>query len=82
MKVAIEAQRIFRHNIHGMDVFAINLINELVQLDGIEKIYALVNANKEVKKVLLEHPKLEVICFKASYPIWEQILLPIKLQSL
>lgn len=82
MKVAIEAQRIFRHNIHGMDVFAINLINELVLLDGIEKIYALVNANKEVKRVLVEHPKLEVICFKASYPIWEQILLPIKLQSL
>ena len=33
MRIGIEAQRIFRHNKHGMDFVVLNLIYELQKLD-------------------------------------------------
>ena len=39
MKIAIEAQRIFRTNKHGMDFVALETIRELQKLDHIHEYY-------------------------------------------
>ena len=47
MKIAIEAQRIFRTNKHGMDFVALETIRELQKLDHIHEYYILVATGKE-----------------------------------
>lgn len=46
MKIAIEAQRIFRTNKHGMDFVALETIRELQKLDHIHEYYILVAPEK------------------------------------
>lgn len=75
MKIGIEAQRIFRDNPHGMDVFAINLINHLVLLEEVVQLTVFVNATHVKKGILRTHSKLKVVCFAANYIRWEQVLL-------
>ena len=43
MKIAIEAQRIFRKNKHGMDFVALEAIRELQELDKQNEYYILVS---------------------------------------
>lgn len=73
MKIGIEAQRIFRDKPHGMDVFAINLINHLVDLPEVDELVVFVNAPEVKPGVLVEHRKLKVVTFEAQYMVWEQI---------
>lgn len=42
MKIAIEAQRLFRTNKHGMDFVALETIRELQKIDTINEYYILV----------------------------------------
>ena len=42
MKIAIEAQRIFRTNKHGMDFVALETIRELQKIDHTHEYYILV----------------------------------------
>jgi glycosyltransferase involved in cell wall biosynthesis len=79
MRIGIEAQRIFRSKPHGMDVFAINLINNLLDDSRISSVVVFVNSEEYKEDVLRIHKKLEVVCFKASYGLWEQWLLPRRL---
>ena len=39
MKIAIEAQRIFRSNKHGMDFVALESIRELQKIDKVNEYY-------------------------------------------
>lgn len=47
MKIAIEAQRIFRANKHGMDFVALETIRELQKLDTTNKYFILVGTGPD-----------------------------------
>ena len=47
MKIAIEAQRIFRKNKHGMDFVALEAIRELQELDKQNEYYILVSPGED-----------------------------------
>lgn len=82
MKIAIEAQRIFRTNKHGMDFVALESIRQLQKIDTENQYYILVGAGED--KCLSATPNFEIIQFDApgGYPIWEQILLPRALRKI
>lgn len=75
MKIAIEAQRIFRPNKHGMDFVALETIRELQKMDKENEYFIFVSpgpdrclkASKNVHIIELDYP---------SYPLWEQVALP------
>lgn len=75
MKIAIEAQRIFRTNKHGMDFVILECIRELQKLDLINEYYILVSSGED--KCIEETPNFHIIEINISfYPLWEQIGLP------
>lgn len=75
MKIAIEAQRIFRINKHGMDFVALEVIRELQKIDKENEYYILVSPG--VDRCLQESENLHIIEIKCpTYPLWEQIALP------
>jgi len=82
MKIAIEAQRIFRMNKHGMDFVALETIRELQKLD-IENEYFIIVSPGEDRSVLKETPNFHIIEKKCRiYPIWEQIMLPLAIRKI
>lgn len=75
MRIAIEAQRIFRTNKHGMDFVALESIRELQKIDHDNEYYIFVSPGED--RCLEESDNvhiIEVTC--PSYPLWEQIALP------
>ena len=74
MRIAIEAQRIFRPNKHGMDFVALEVIRELQKMDK-ENEYFVFTAGGD--DICLESTKnMHVISLKSpSYPLWEQYAL-------
>ncbi len=78
MKIAIEAQRIFRTNKHGMDFVVLETIRELQQLDHVNEYYILVAPGKDrcLKETANFHI-IEIAC--PTYILWEQIALPLAL---
>lgn len=75
MKIAIEAQRIFRTNKHGMDFVALESIRELQRLDKSNEYFILVSPGKDRCLEPSENMHIiEVSC--PTYPLWEQIALP------
>lgn len=75
MKIAIEAQRIFRPNKHGMDFVALETVRELQKLDKENEYYILVSPGED--RCLEETKNFHIIEIKVpSYPLWEQIGLP------
>lgn len=76
MRIAIEAQRLFRPHKHGMEVVALETIRALQEIDHINnyRIYAAQNSDDTVVKPTqnFEIEKLP----KAFYPLWEQLKLP------
>lgn len=76
MKIAIEAQRIFRKNKHGMDFVALEAIRELQNIDKINEYFIFVSPGED--KCLKETPNFKIIelSSKGGYPIWEQVALP------
>lgn len=76
MKIAIEAQRIFRPDKHGMDFVILETIRELQQMDKTNEYYIFVSPGSDrcLKETLNFHIK-EVKC--PFYPLWEQVALPI-----
>ena len=75
MKIAIEAQRIFRANKHGMDFVALETIRELQKLDTTNKYFILVSPGPD--HCLQETPNIHIIEINCpTYPLWEQIALP------
>lgn len=76
MKIGIEGQRLFRTKKHGMDMVALELINELQKIDH-ENEYVVFVKPDEDKSTLQETQNFKIIELGGGpYPIWEQIALP------
>ncbi len=76
MKIAIEGQRLFRTKKHGMDMVALELINELQKLDH-ENEYVVFVKPDEDKTTLKTTPNFKIVELGGGpYPTWEQFALP------
>lgn len=76
MKIAIEAQRIFRKKKHGMDIVALELIRHLQQIDRVNEYFIFVKQDED-NKVIEETDNFHIIEMPAvPYPVWEQHYLP------
>lgn len=81
MKIAIEAQRIYRKEKHGMDYVALEMIRELQKLDHDNEYYILVSPGED--KCLTDTDNMHIIEVKwPSYPLWEQLGLPLALKKI
>lgn len=81
MKIAIEAQRIFRPNKHGMDFVALETIRELQKRNDDNEYYIIVAPGED--HCLEESPNLSIIELKCpTYPLWEQVALPCAVKRL
>lgn len=81
MKIAIEAQRIFRKEKHGMDYVALETIRELQKIDTQNEYFILVSPGEDV--CLQESANMHIITVRCpSYPLWEQIGLPLALKKI
>lgn len=75
MKIAIEAQRIFRKKKHGMDFVALELIKNLQEIDTVNEYYIYVSPGED--ECLFETANFHIIKLKCpTYPLWEQVALP------
>ncbi|WP_303208126.1 glycosyltransferase family 4 protein [Bacteroides oleiciplenus] len=75
MTIAIEAQRIFRPNKHGMDFVALETIRELQKRNDDNKYFVIVAPGED--RCLEETSNLSIIELKSSnYLFWEQVALP------
>lgn len=75
MKIAIEAQRIFRTNKHGMDFVALETIRELQKTDQENEYFIFVSPGKD--RCLKDSDNLHIVELSCpTYPLWEQIALP------
>lgn len=75
MRIAIEAQRIFRPNKHGMDFVALESIRELQKIDRENEYFIFVSPGKDRCLEPSENMHIiEVGC--PTYPLWEQVALP------
>jgi len=82
MKIAIEAQRIFRDNKHGMDFVALECIRELQKIDKVNEYFILVGSGPD-HGALLETHNFHIIEIKVpSYPLWEQIGIPLAINKI
>lgn len=82
MKIAIEAQRIFRPNKHGMDFFALETIRHLEKLNDGNEYYIITSPGPDCH-CLEETPNLSIVEVRGpSYPLWEQIELPLAVKRL
>lgn len=81
MKIAIEAQRIFRSEKHGMDFVALETIRELQKRDDGNDYYILVAPGED--RCLDESPNLSIVELRCpTYPLWEQVALPFAVKQL
>jgi glycosyltransferase involved in cell wall biosynthesis len=75
MRIAIEAQRLFREKKHGMDVVALELIKNLQQLDSQNEYFIIVKPGPD--RCISETANFTIVELEGgAYPIWEQIALP------
>ncbi|NMM47234.1 glycosyltransferase family 4 protein [Marinigracilibium pacificum] len=76
MRIAIEAQRLFRPKKHGMEVVTLELIKAMQELGPSDEIRVFIKDDKDDQCL---HNSNNVIIHKTSshnYPYWEQVLLP------
>ena len=75
MRIAIEAQRIFRRNKHGMDFVILEILRCLQKRDHENEYWVFVAPGEDV--CLEETPNFHIwVLGSGFYPLWEQILLP------
>lgn len=75
MRIAIEAQRIFRPNKHGMDFVALETIRCLQRLDTENEYFIFTGEGED--RCLEESPNMHILTLRClSYPLWEQWALP------
>ncbi len=81
MKIAIEAQRIFRKKKHGMDMVVLETVRELQKLDHQNEYFILVSPDED--RCLEETPNFHIVEIKMpGYPLWEQVGLPLALRKI
>lgn len=75
MKIAIEAQRIFRPNKHGMDFVALETIRCLQKIDTKNEYFIFTGQGED--RCLEETPNMHILTLRCpTYPLWEQWALP------
>ena len=80
MRIAIEAQRIFRQNKHGMDFVVLEVIRQLQQIDTQNQYFIFVAKGPD--RVLQETSNFKIIELQSpSYPLWEQVALPLAIKK-
>lgn len=81
MKIAIEAQRIFRKNKHGMDFVALETIRALQKVDHENEYFILVQPGED--RCLSATNNFHIIEIKCpTYILWEQLMLPLSLAKI
>lgn len=81
MKIAIEAQRIFRTNKHGMDFVILECIRELQKIDHINEYFIFVSTGKDI--CLFETENFHIVVINCpTYFLWEQVALPVYIKSI
>jgi len=81
MRIAIEAQRLFRRRKHGIDLVALETIRALQQLDHNNEYFILVRPG--VDSCLQETENFHVVELKCpTYFLWEQVALPLALDKI
>ena len=76
MKIAIEAQRLFRKKKHGMDIVALELIKNLQLIDKINEYHIFVKDDVDKNCIDLKDNFYLHVLPSLPYPIWEQLTLP------
>lgn len=80
MKIAIEAQRIFRVNKHGMDFVILEALKRLQKLDTVNEYFVFVSGGED--KCLTATSNMHIIELKCpTYPLWEQVALPLAVKK-
>jgi glycosyltransferase involved in cell wall biosynthesis len=80
MKIGIEGQRLFRKKKHGMDMVALELVRNLMEIDH-ENEYV-VFVKKDEDPCLESRGNFRVVELESqAYPVWEQRLLPAAARS-
>lgn len=75
MRIGIEAQRIFRAKKHGMDIYVLKLIQELMRMDQVNDYFIFVAPGPD--KCLKSKDNFNIIEVGGlTYADWEQISLP------
>lgn len=75
MRIAIEAQRIFRKDKHGMDFVILEVLRELQKRDDGNEYHVFVAPGED--RCLTEGGNLRITELKCpTYPLWEQYALP------
>ena len=81
MKIAIEAQRIFRVDKHGMDYVAVETIRALQQIDKVNEYFIIVKPGED--RCLQETANFHLIELACpTYFLWEQVALPLCLNRI
>lgn len=81
MKIAIEGQRLFRRNKHGMDMVALELIRNLQKIDTQNEYYIFVKPGPD-SNCLQPTANFQIIPLTGhSYPLWEQVSLPVAVKK-
>ena len=81
MKIAIEAQRIFRKNKHGMDFVALEVIRHLQKSDPSNQYYIFVAPGED--RCLQSSSNMQIIEISCpTYILWEQLALPLALKKI
>lgn len=81
MKIAIEAQRIFRKHKHGMDFVALETIRALQQLDRANEYFIFVRPGED--RCLYETGNFHIVEIQCpTYFLWEQVALPLSLAKI
>lgn len=81
MKIAIEAQRIFREKKHGMDFVALETIRQLQNIDTENEYYIFVKPGKD--KCLVSTKNFHIVELACpTYILWEQIALPLAISKI
>ncbi|MCD4773195.1 MAG: glycosyltransferase family 4 protein [Bacteroidales bacterium] len=76
MKIGIEGQRLFRKKKHGMDMVALELINNLQKIDNKNEYVIFVKPDVD-RDCMHETANFKIVELSGnSFPIWEQFLLP------
>lgn len=82
MRIAIEAQRIFRKEKHGMDFVVLEILRRLPKLAPQDEFFVFVAPGND--ECLQESSNLHIIQLSCpgGYPMWEQVALPSAVRKL
>lgn len=76
MKIGIEGQRLYRKRKHGMDMVALELINELQKLDNKNEYVVFIKPDED-NRIFQSTPNFKFVELAGGpYPSWEQYALP------